>query len=116
MKEGNVLRRIQIALSDLGARLFRNNCGAFKDSRGVWVKFGVANPGGSDLIGWTPVVIRPEMVGRTVAIFCAVEVKAEKGKVTLEQAHFLGQVRESGGIAFVARSSEDAVEQLNARS
>jgi len=63
--------------------------------------------GSSDLIGWTPVMIRPEHLGRVLGVFTAIEVK-EDARLTDEQANFLEQVRKSGGLAGVAYSVEDA--------
>lgn len=89
--------------------MFRNNVGAYRDETGRVIRYGVGNPGGSDLIGWTPVTITPDMVGRTVAVFTAVEVKTPKGKPTEAQINFLHQVKQSGGIAGIARSADDAL-------
>ncbi len=63
--------------------------------------------GFSDLFGITPVVITPEMVGRTVGVFTAIEVKTGKGRVSKEQDRFLQVIRDKGGIAGVARSVDD---------
>jgi hypothetical protein len=73
------------------------------------VQYGVCNPGGSDLIGWTPVCITPDMVGKTVAVFTAVEVKTPTGKPTEHQLNFITQVLRAGGFAGIARSPGDAV-------
>ncbi|MFN9976385.1 MAG: VRR-NUC domain-containing protein [Phycisphaerae bacterium] len=48
------------------------------------------------------------MVGRKLAIFAAVEVKTERGRITVDQLNFIEQVRSAGGIAGIARSPEDA--------
>jgi len=53
--------------------------------------------GMADLIGMT-----------TNGIFFAIEVKSATGKATKEQLEFLKYVDESGGIAGIARSVEDA--------
>jgi hypothetical protein len=66
-------------------------------------------PGSSDLIGFTAVTITPEMVGRTVAVMTAVEVKTARGTPTAEQLNFIDAVRRAGGIAGVARSPEEAL-------
>jgi hypothetical protein len=72
------------------------------------VKYGVANPGGSDLLGWCPIKITPQMVGKTIAAFMAVEVKATKNSpVTKEQVAFLDAVYSSGGIAVLATHISD---------
>lgn len=65
-------------------------------------------PGFSDLFGLVPVVITPDMVGQTVAVFAALEVK-DKAKATDEQSNFIKAVNDNGGRAGVARSLEDAV-------
>ena len=108
MNENELMKRVQVALSKLGARLFRNNIGTFKSESG-WHQYGLANPGGSDLIGWTPRKITPDMVGQTLAIFTAVEVKSEEGRLTKHQRSFIEAVQQSGGIAVCARSIEQAV-------
>lgn len=66
-----------------GGRLWRNNVGAFVDDRGVPIRYGLANESkavnqsikSSDLIGITPQIITPEMVGNQVGIFTAIEMK-----------------------------------------
>lgn len=44
--------------------------------------------------------------------FLAIEVKTERGTVSPAQQRFLANVRDQGGIAFVARSVEDVIEKL----
>lgn len=77
------------------------------------MEFGVANPGGSDLIGFRNVRITPEMVGRDVAIFVGLEIKAPDGRVREAQERFLSLVRTQGGISGVARSVADALRIVN---
>ena len=114
MNETTIMRHIQLEASKLkGVRLLRNNVGKFQDLRGVWTQFGVGGPGGSDLIGWKTITITQEMVGKTVAVFLAVEVKSRNGKLTTEQAQFLMVVRAAGGIGLVPYSIEDAMEGLS---
>lgn len=112
MSETAALQEIRLALGLLpGLRLFRNNCGALRDHTGRLVRYGLANPGGSDLIGWRTVTITPDMVGQRVAVFTALEVKAPGGthRVTQEQRRFLDVVEAAGGIAGVARSPAQAM-------
>lgn len=109
--EAVLLARIRLAASAAGARLFRNNVGVLRDARGRHVRYGLC-PGSADLIGWVPYRILPEHVGQTVARFTAVEVKAATGRATPAQTAFLAAVRRAGGVAFVARSEEDAVSLL----
>lgn len=89
-------------------RLFRNNVGQLVDAQGKHVRYGVCNPGGSDLIGWHSVTVTPDMVGSKVAVFLAVEVKGPKGRATKEQLAFVDAVNRAGGLARVCRSDEEA--------
>lgn len=112
MKESNIQNQVRLAASGAGAVLFRNNVGQVEVEGGRVIRYGVCNPGGSDLIGWKPVVITESMVGSTLAVFCAVEVKRPGGKVSESQQRFLDAVKRSGGIAGVARSAQDALNIL----
>lgn len=100
MTEADIQRSIMLALSQAGCLILRNNCGILKNPAGIPIKFGVGNPGGSDLIG----LYR----GR----FIAIEVKTPKGRATPEQLQFIEAVRRHGGIAGIARSVEDALSLL----
>lgn len=102
--ESVILRKIMLAASKVGARLFRNNVG-FAKYGDVVVKYGVGNPGGSDLIG-----IAPD--GR----FLAIEVKKPGEYPTPEQRRFIEGVIAAGGIAGVARSEEEAVALILSKS
>jgi len=130
MKESSLLREIQLAFTNLGARLFRNNTALGWAGRATQyykqqtVKVGPgdvlvrsAHPlkaglcvGSSDLIGWTTIVISEDMVGRPVAVFTAIEGKTGRLQATEEQVKFIQAVNMAGGYAGVARSSGDAVE------
>lgn len=115
--------QIRLAFARLLHQLWRNNSGAFQDVKGRWVRYGLANDSkqlnedikSSDLIGCTTVVITPEMVGKRVAIFTAVETKKTDWKFSLNddravaQNKFHGLVREAGGIAGFARTAEEAL-------
>ncbi len=129
MSETNLMRRIHVALSIVGARLFRNNVGTGWAGETIHIKHPTTVAlcpgdvvihnaralhaglcaGSSDLIGWKPVQVTQDMVGRHLAVFVAVEVKAEDGRVQPNQKQFLEIVKESGGIAVVARSVQEAV-------
>lgn len=111
MKEVAIMHRIRLAASRFGARLLRNNVGVLRDRGGRYVHYGLC-AGSSDLIGWMPVTITPNMVGSRIAVFLAVEVKAARGRVTPEQEDFLRAVNQAGGVAFVAHSEEEAISQL----
>ncbi len=105
--ETALLTRLLLRCSQLGARIFRNNVGRLKDARGRVVTYGLC-VGSSDLIGYVPVVIGPEHVGRTLAVFVAIEAKSATGRLRPEQQAFLRVVQGHGGLACVARSVEDA--------
>ena len=111
--ETKVSNDIQLSLLGEPVRLLRNNVGGLKDVTGRFVAYGLGSHGGhilrgpSDLIGWRTVTVTPDMVGSQVAIFAAIEVK-DKSKASLEQEQFIAQVRQSGGLAGVAHSAEEA--------
>lgn len=104
------MRALQIAASRRGSRLLRNNVGMLPDPKrpGCMVRYGLC-VGSSDLIGWTPLVVTPEMAGRKIAVFSAVEVKTVAGRATSDQRAFLAAVERDGGIAILARSESDLV-------
>jgi len=109
-QETEIQQRVRLAVGALpGVRLWRNNSGKLPDPRtGRWVQFGVASPGGSDLIGYRSIVITPDMVGQRVAVFTAIEVKTATGRATPAQRHFIDHIRKVGGIAGIVRSVGDA--------
>lgn len=122
MKETNIMRLIMIAVSRLpGVRIFRNNTGLAwtgqsKSTGSGTVVITDARPlhaglckGSSDLIGWTTIQVAPEMLGKKVAIFTALETKTASGRATPEQLNFIKAVQDAGGIAGVARSESDAL-------
>lgn len=96
--EANILNDCMVALSQAGARVFRNNTGILKDKTGRPVKFGLCK-GGSDIIGICP-------DGK----FLAVECKAEKGKPTELQLRFIEMIKSMGGRAGIARSAQEALD------
>lgn len=112
MKESNIQRLVMLAASDAGVTLFRNNIGAYTTPEGYRIKYGVGNPGGSDLIGITPVIITQDMVGRTVGVFTAPEVKTDTGRPTQAQLNFIRVIKENGGIAGIVRSPDDLLELI----
>lgn len=65
----------------------------------------VAGP--SDAIGLHSIEITPEMVGRRIGVFVAIEAK-DLASLTAQQRAFLNCVHSLGGIAGVARSVDDA--------
>jgi len=108
-EETNILNRCLIALSaEIRGLFFRNNTGQLPDRNGRMIKFGLC-VGSSDIIGGTPVIITPDMVGQTVLVFTAVECKTAIGQPTDAQVRFIAAVLRAGGRAGVARSADEAV-------
>ncbi len=120
MSEIDLMRSIMLAVSKTGARVFRNNTaeGWMGDAQvthhtgGISVYIPHARPlhaglvvGGSDLIGYS-------RDGR----FLAIETKSKRGRLSDEQKNFIQQVSAAGGIAFMSRSVEDALETLRRRT
>ena len=108
MNEKSNQQAIQAALNTGCTRAFRNNIAKLQ-VHGRWINYGIPGPGGSDLIGMHSMTITPEMVGKRVAVFLAVEVKSDTGKPTPAQTGFIKFVQSMGGIAGVARSADEAL-------
>lgn len=127
MAEQSIQNRILKAFGALrGVRLFRQNSATgwvgkvVKHTREILI---LADPkplraglcvGSSDIIGWTEVKVTTDMVGQTLAVFTAVEVKQPGKYPTEEQRAFIAAVQRSGGKAGVARSNEDAAKIIGA--
>ena len=90
MTEKSLLNKIQLSLPNF-FRLFRNNTGrgwvGKTNHKNGNVFIENARPlnagltkGSSDLIGWTSIEITPDMVGKKVAIFTAIEAKTGRQK------------------------------------
>lgn len=121
MNEKNTMATIQLALGKLPhVKIFRNNSGmgwqgakcnapagfiTLKDARPLHA--GLCE-GSSDLIGWTEVNVTPDMVGQKLAVFTALEVKTEIGRVSEKQRNFVEAVAQAGGIAGIVRTPEAA--------
>lgn len=78
-------------------RMWRSNTGGFV-RQGQLIRYGLTK-GSSDIIGFTQ--------HEGIAVFTAIEVKSEKGKLSKDQKIFLKIVKDFGGIAEVIRSKED---------
>ena len=106
MSESVLLRKTLLHASKLGFTLFRNSVGRYRSPDGHWMSFGLC-VGSSDLIGWKSITITPDMIGRRIAVFCAVETKAPHKDPTDQQARFIKAVHDAGGFSTVARHVED---------
>lgn len=124
MSEADLMRRLQILASSLGARLFRQNSGQAwvgKVERGPGTvrlgasdivirnarPFHAGHPGIADLGGWRQVTITPEMVGTTIAQRLEAEIKTDRGRPTKEQLAWIDAVNKAGGRAGVVRCEDD---------
>ncbi len=105
--------------------VFRNNVGTGWVGKSVFnnttQSISIKNPrplkaglceGSSDYIGWTIKEITPEMVGKKIAIFTALEFKSEKGTAKEKQLNFIDQVRKAGGIAGIVKNENDLIELI----
>ncbi len=110
--EAAVQTNVRLEASYKGARLWRNNVGAFKPETGGMVRYGLCNDSphmnrvikSSDLIGLRPVVITQVHVGQTFGLFIARECKAAGWQYTgtdheVAQLKFLELVAALGGDA-----------------
>lgn len=88
--EAEVQAELRLLAPQRGETLWRNNVGVLRDERGVPVRYGLANETkamnqrwkSADLIGWRRVVVTPDMVGQTLAVFTSYEVKYEGWRYT----------------------------------
>lgn len=105
-----------------GSQNWRNNSGAFQDDKGRWIRYGLANDSkklnseikSSDLIGITPTIIEPWMVGYSLGVFTAMEIKEPGWHLTpgdkrgQAQSRFHDLVRQACGFAgFVTDPAQD---------
>lgn len=135
MRESKILIAIRDAFNRGSVRLWRNNVGTalvinhkhaqtkqsiisacikLAESRGAFAQrmsFGLFE-GSGDLIGYRQIEITEAMIGTKIAVFTSCEVKTETGRVRPEQENWLAHINSVGGIAFVARSVEEAREAL----
>lgn len=132
--ETALMKELQIAATRMGARLFRQNTGmawigkARRITRAMHTKveagdvvikaarpFHAGVTGMADLGGWMPVVVTPEMVGTTVALYAQVEVK-DGARPTPEQLAWIKAVLAAGGLAGVAHNDVELSAILTAKS
>jgi len=121
MSEAAITQRVRLKASQKGARLWRNNVGAYdpENPPTSWTRWGLCNESAaqnkklksSDLIGITPIVIAQQHVGQTFGIFTAYELKAGGWKYSgnqREQAQFsfINLVSAMGGIAKFINSED----------
>lgn len=119
--ETDTQNKIVMSVQKLGTTMFRNNVGyAEKTDKNTgkkyWVRFGLCE-GSSDLIGITPVKITQGMIGKTVGVFTAIEVKKDvtkkydKHRMETQQ-RFIDFVNNKGGFAFKSDDPEKAKDSI----
>lgn len=95
-----------------GCWLLRNNSGALPDINGRIVRYGLGNDSStwnkkfksSDEIGITELIVTPDMLGKKLGVFTAIEVKKPGWKYTgkereVAQLNFHEWVKARGGFA-----------------
>lgn len=122
--EAKSSQETKLRASEWGAFLLRNNSGAFKNESGRLVYYGLGNISqkrnkvikSSDEIGYTAVTITPEMVGKTVPVFTALEIKTPdfgisahypEGSREAAQLKFINSIKHKNGIAGFVRHAQD---------
>ncbi|GAN79807.1 hypothetical protein [Acidocella aminolytica] len=123
--ESDIQAKIMLAIGGRpDVRIFRNHVGfgwsgqllkqegdrvLLKNARPA--TFGLA-PGSADLIGWRSITIKPEHVGRKIAVFISGEVKALRGKAAEAQKNWARIVDAAGGLAAIWRTPAGAIETV----
>ena len=102
--ESSIVQNIRLSCAP--SVLWRNQCGAAMQGDHL-IRYGIGNPGGSDLIGIVPVKITMRHVGHTLGRFVAAEVKTKTGTASPAQLAFIRRVQELGGIGGIVTSPAD---------
>lgn len=117
LSEAAVQANCRLQATRDGDRLWRNNVGATFTADGSFLRYGLMNDSkamnmrikSSDLVGIHRLTVTPEMVGRTVGQFMAVECKAEGWKYTgsgreVAQLRCLDLIVSLGGVGMFVSS------------
>jgi len=118
--ESTVSDENKVFVSSLGGKLDRNNNGVAFRKDGTPIRFGLGNESAkihavrrsSDQIGILPVVITPDMVGKTIGVFLAVEDKKfpwtyKATEHEVGQQNYIDHVNRLGGIGCFAQCTQD---------
>lgn len=128
--EAKAKEKVLLRANQWGCRMFKNNSGVAYTQNDRPVFFGLGNEGKKsdgdirtpDDVGWTKVTITPEMVGKQVAVFTAIDskklgftVKSNYNPKSREygQNKFFEIVKNAGGIAGFASCPEQVDDILN---
>lgn len=113
MSEKTILNHIQLLVSKMSGRIFRNNVGLSWQGDVHRLKNGdilIKNPrpvkyglcvGSSDLIGFIPVKINHSHLNKTLAVFTGIEIKTGSLKPTSDQINWHNMVKNNGGISII---------------
>lgn len=124
--ENDTSQEMLMNVRQFGVVLMRNNNGACMDQTGRLVRYGLGNTSpnqeftSSDYVGIRPTLITQEMVGQTLGVFVAVEMKKRDWNPLKKldaheekQNKFLQWVRANGGIAeFVHNPTIDNLRKI----
>lgn len=129
--------QVRLRASELKSRVFRNNAGGCRDPQsGRMINFGLGNDGSKaskvlkfgDYIGFTPVLITPDMVGKTLAVFTNLEIKPDgdmnktlqaasrEGSREYYQWNTCEMVKAAGGFAGFVTNGKDVENVINAQN
>lgn len=107
----DILPKVILRASDLGAMIWRENSGLFwaPMGNGKWRRVRAGTPGCGDAIGIFPVsVSRLQALGiPTIGAFLSVETKTLAGKARESQVEFHAGVVAHHGLSFIARGPHD---------
>jgi len=96
---------------------WRNNRGAIKTKTG-YITYGIPDPPhgrkpdklkGGDRIGWTDVIVTPDMVGKTVAVFTSIEIKGSGDQLKPGQIKWHNLVLRNGGISEIWKANGEII-------
>jgi hypothetical protein len=126
--EAQLQAEIALAGNKGGTRLFKNVGGNFwqgkllditnniaKLAKPKRIKCGLVT-GAADRIGFHQVTITPDMIGKKIPVFAAVELKKHDGRLSPEQQNFIKFILDMNGIAGVVRSVDDLKNLLDSYS
>lgn len=85
-----------------GGALYVNRRGMVRLANGGMFPYGLGPNGALDRIGFIPVLITNDMVGRTLPIYCEIEAKTDTGTLQENQVQRIEYLRDRGAIAGVA--------------
>jgi len=110
--ETDLLNSIRLKYSAMGARLWRNNVGAYYDTKRQLIRYGLANESkkineslkSADLIGILPITITAEHIGKTIGQFVSLEIKKPRTSIKNNkrfnaQKNWMNLINKLGGYA-----------------